>query len=211
MNVLHWNISKPGSISGIGKYENELYRNLVEIAKSEGYELEITRVQRSENKILGSTVLAWLLTYRCANADIVHATAQVIAPVVFIRRPKRLIVTVLDLVPMRYPFEIADLSEKIQWIFTPKALKRIDEMIAISEFTKRELVSMLNIDQEKIRVIHLGVDHSLYHPMNKEDCRKYFNLDLNKKYILYVASNLYHKRTDLAKISLKRLKSVAKM
>jgi glycosyltransferase involved in cell wall biosynthesis len=206
MNVLHWNISKPGSISGIGKYENELYRNLVEIAKSEGYELEITRVQRSENKILGSTVLAWLLTYRCANADIVHATAQVIAPVVFIRRPKRLIVTVLDLVPMRYPFEIADLSEKIQWIFTPKALKRIDEMIAISEFTKRELVNMLNIDQEKIRVIHLGVDHSLYHPMNKEDCRKYFNLDLNKKYILYVASNLYHKRTDLAKMIFEKVK-----
>jgi glycosyltransferase involved in cell wall biosynthesis len=206
MNVLHWNISKPGSISGIGKYENELYRNLVEIAKSEGYELEITRVQRSENKILGSTVLAWLLTYRCANADIVHATAQVIAPVVFIRRPKRLIVTVLDLVPMRYPFEIADLSEKIQWIFTPKALKRIDEMIAISEFTKRELVNMLNIDQEKIRVIHLGVDHSLYHPMNKENCRKYFNLDLNKKYILYVASNLYHKRTDLAKMIFEKVK-----
>jgi len=206
MKVLHWNISKPGSISGIGKYENELYRNLVEIAKSEGYELEITRVQRSENKILGSTVLAWLLTYRCANADIVHATAQVIAPVVFIRRPKRLIVTVLDLVPMRYPFEIADLSEKIQWIFTPKALKRIDEMIAISEFTKRELVNMLNIDQEKIRVIHLGVDHSLYHPMNKEDCRKYFNLDLNKKYILYVASNLYHKRTDLAKMIFEKVK-----
>jgi glycosyltransferase involved in cell wall biosynthesis len=206
MKVLHWNISKPGSISGIGKYENELYRNLVEIAKSEGYELEITRVQRSENKILGSTVLAWLLTYRCANADIVHATAQVIAPVVFIRRPKRLIVTVLDLVPMRYPFEIADLSEKIQWILTPKALKRIDEMIAISEFTKRELVNMLNIDQEKIRVIHLGVDHSLYHPMNKEDCRKYFNLDLNKKYILYVASNLYHKRTDLAKMIFEKVK-----
>jgi hypothetical protein len=87
MNVVHWNVSKLSSISGIGKYENELYKNLVKIAKSEGYELEVTRVQRSENKIFGSTVLAWLFTYRCANADIVHATAQLIAPVVFIRKP----------------------------------------------------------------------------------------------------------------------------
>jgi glycosyltransferase involved in cell wall biosynthesis len=199
MNVLHWNISKPGSISGIGKYENELYRNLVKIAKSEGYELEVTRVQRSENKILGSTVLAWLFTYRCANADIVHATAQVIAPVVFIRRPRRLIITVHDLAPMRYPFEIRDLSEKIQWILTPKALKKIDLIIAISEFTKKELIKMLNIEEEKIRMIYQGVNHSLYRPMDKESCRKHFGLNPNKKYILYVASNLYHKRMDLAK------------
>ncbi|NHW88573.1 MAG: hypothetical protein HA490_02820, partial [Archaeoglobales archaeon] len=97
MKVLFWNTSKPGTISGIGKYENELYKNLVKIAKSEGYELKVTRVQRRENMI--STVLAWLFTYRCANADIVHATAQVIAPVVFIRKPRRLIITVHDLAP----------------------------------------------------------------------------------------------------------------
>jgi glycosyltransferase involved in cell wall biosynthesis len=179
--------------------ENELYRNLVEIAKSEGYELEVTRVQRSENKILGSTVLAWLFTYRCANADIVHATAQVIAPVVFIRKPRRLIITVHDLAPRRYPFEIRDLSEKIQWILTPKALKKIDLIIAISDFTKKELTKMLNIEEEKIHVIYQGVNHSLYRPMDKESCRKHFGLNPNKKYILYVASNLYHKRVDLAK------------
>jgi len=47
----------------------------------------------------------------------------VIAPVVFIRKPRRLIITVHDLAPMKYPFEIRDLSEKIQWILTPKHLK----------------------------------------------------------------------------------------
>jgi hypothetical protein len=72
MNVVHWNVSKLSSISGIGKYENELYKNLVKIAKSEGYELEVTRVQRSENKILGSTVSAWLLTYRWTISAFAH-------------------------------------------------------------------------------------------------------------------------------------------
>ena len=206
MKVLHWNLSKPGSISGIGKYEEELYRNLVNIIKREECELEISRVFRSKNKITGSTVLSWLFTYRCNKADIVHATAQVIAPVVFIRRPKRLIVTVHDLAPMRYPFEIRDISEKIQWIFTPKALKKIDEIIAISEFTKRELLSLLKIPEERIHVIYQGVDHSTYHPMEKDECRLYFNLDPNKKYVLYVASNLHHKRIDLAKMVIEEVR-----
>jgi len=206
MKVLHWNLSKPGSISGIGKYEEELYRNLVNIIKREECELEISRVFRSKNKITGSTVLSWLFTYRCNKADIVHATAQVIAPVVFIRRPKRLIVTVHDLAPMRYPFEIRDISEKIQWIFTPKALKKIDEIIAISEFTKRELLSLLKIPEERIHVIYQGVDHSTYYPMEKDECRRYFNLDPNKKYVLYVASNLHHKRIDLAKMVIEEVR-----
>jgi hypothetical protein len=41
MKVLYWNVSKPSSTSGIGKYENELYKNLVKIAKSESYEFFI--------------------------------------------------------------------------------------------------------------------------------------------------------------------------
>jgi hypothetical protein len=40
MNVLHWNIFQSPDLLADRKYENELYRNLVEIAKSEGYELE---------------------------------------------------------------------------------------------------------------------------------------------------------------------------
>jgi len=60
-------------------------------------------------------------------------------------------------------------------------------------------MKMLNIEEEKIHVIYQGVNHSLYRPMDKESCRKHFGLNPNKKYILYVASNLYHKRVDLAK------------
>ena len=63
---------------------------------------------------------------------------------------------------------------------------------------------MLNIEEEKIRMIYQGVNHSLYRPMDKESCRKHFGLNPNKKYILYVASNLYHKRVDLQKEYLKK-------
>jgi len=200
VRVVQWNTSRVNSpMSGIRKYEDELYKNMVKIIREEGLNVEIQRIQRDKNRILGSTVASWFLKYRCDKADLVHATSQVVAPVVFIRRPKRFIVTVHDLAPLVYPFEIRDISERIQWIFTPKALKRINKIIAISNFTKNELIRLLGIDEDKITVVYQGVNHDLYKPMDKIACKRFFGLREDEKYILYVASNLYHKRVDLAK------------
>ena len=140
-------------MSGIRKYEDELYKNMVKIIREEGLNVEIQRIQRDKNKILGSTVASWFLKYRCDKADLVHATSQVVAPVVFVKRPKRFIVTVHDLAPLVYPFEIRDISERIQWIFTPKALKRINKIIAISNFTKNELIKLLGNEEGRITVV----------------------------------------------------------
>ncbi|MEM2614575.1 MAG: glycosyltransferase, partial [Nitrososphaerota archaeon] len=127
------------------------------------------------------------------------AISQVLAPTIYFKRPRNLIITVHDLAPIVYPFEIRDISERIQWKIVPKALKKIEHIIAISEFTKEELLRILNIPEDRINVIHQGVDHETYRPLPKGACRKFFGLEENKKYIIYVASNLYHKRPDLAK------------
>jgi len=199
MKIVHWCTSKVNTpLTGIRKYEEELYKNMVKIIREENLDVEVQRILRSESRVLGSTVFSWFYKYRCSG-DVVHATSQVLAPVVYFRKPKRFVVTVHDLAPMVYPFEIRDISEKIQWIFTPKALRSVDKIIAISEFTKEETIRLLGIDEERIKVVHQGVDHELYKPMDKERCRRFFNLDPEKKYILYVASNLCHKRVDLAK------------
>ncbi len=200
MKIVHWNTSKESSqMSGIKKYEDELYRCLLNIILKYNLDIEISRILRSRNKISGSTVMSWLLRYRDNSADIVHATSQVLAPTIYTKKFKRFIITVLDLAPLVYPFEVRDISEKIQWLLTPKALKKIDKIIAISEFTKREIKRLLGIDENKITVIHLGVDHSLYKPIDKYSCKRFFGLNEDERHILYVASNLYHKRTDLAK------------
>jgi len=207
MKVIHWNTSRINSpMSGIRKYEDELFKNMVKIIQEENIDIEIHRILRDENKLLGSTVVSWFLKYKCKNADLIHATSQVIAPVIYLRRPKRFVVTVHDLAPIRYPFEIRDLSERIQWIFTPKALKNVDNIIAISEFIKNELIRLIGVKEENITVIYQGVDHSLYKPLNRENCKKYFGLNPEEKHILYVASNLYHKRVDLAKAVFEEIK-----
>ncbi len=197
MLVIHWNTSKvSGKLGGIKKYEDYLYYEVKKIMEENNLG-SVARIQRLNNVILGSTVLSWILRYKSDKADVVHATSQVLAPAIFFRRPKVFIVTVHDIAPIIYREIINDLSLKIQWWLTPKALKKVDHIIAISNFTKNELVEVLGINEEKITVIYQGVDHSLYKPLDKNDCRKYFNLDLEKKYILVVTSRIKYKRNDL--------------
>lgn len=196
MEVYHWNSSRVNEISGIRKYEDNLFNFLQKVAKNKSSDLKIYRIMRGKNKFLDSVIFSWFLKYKGSNA---HATSQVLAPTIYFKRPRNLIITVHDLAPIVYPFEIRDISERIQWKIVPKALKKIEHIIAISEFTKEELLRILNIPEDRINVIHQGVDHETYRPLPKGACRKFFGLEENKKYIIYVASNLYHKRPDLAK------------
>jgi glycosyltransferase involved in cell wall biosynthesis len=203
MKVLQWNISKKNQLqSGTKRYEDELFKKIQEIHPS----LEIERIQRLDNVFLGNTFLSWLYRYSLKDADIVHATFQTLAPVAYIRKPKKFIVTVLDLTPIVYPETQTDISTKIQWMLTPRALERTDKIITISEFTKKELIRLLGFNDERIKAIHLGVDHSSYCPMNREKCRIKFGLKPDEKYILVVASNLPHKRMDITKKVFDRVK-----
>jgi glycosyltransferase involved in cell wall biosynthesis len=196
MKVLYWNISKKNQhLSGVKRYEEELFNNIRKIDPL----LDIQRIQRLENRVYGNTFLSWLYRYSLKDADIVHATFQTLAPVAYIRKPKKFIVTVLDLTPIVYPETQTDISTKIQWMLTPRALERTDKIITISEFTKKELIRLLGFNDERIKAIHLGVDHSRYYPMNRERSRIKFGLKPDEKYILVVASNLPHKRMDITK------------
>jgi glycosyltransferase involved in cell wall biosynthesis len=203
MKVLQWNISKRNQFqSGTKRYEDELFEKIREAHPT----LEIQRIQRLDNVILGNTFLSWLYRYTKDEADVVHATFQTLAPVAYVRKPKKFIITVLDLTPIVYPETRTDISSKIQWMITPRALKRPDIIIVISEFTKKELVRLWGFDEERIKVIHLGVDHSRYHPMNRAICKRQFGLEPDEKHILAVASGLPHKRLDITKKVFDRVK-----
>lgn len=192
MKVIQWNISKKNQpMYGAKRYEDELYRYIDEIGKDK--DIEIARIQRTSN-----TVVSWFLDYKSSTSDIVHATYQTIAPVVYIRKPKIFIVTVLDLIPLLYPSMLKrDLSMRLQWMLTPGALKKADGIIAISEFTKKEIVRLLEIEESKIVTVHLAVDRTQYYSMSKRECKQKFGLAESEKHILVLASNNENKRMDL--------------
>lgn len=188
MKVIHWNTSKKGQqMSGVKNYEDNLFENLKNIDGN----LEIERIQRSESTIFGSMPLSWLFRYKCKDADIVHATFQTIAPAVYFRfrKPKRFIVNVLDLAQFADSFTDVDISLRIQSALSPKALKKADMIITISEFTKREIIKHLKYPEEKIRVVYEGVNLEKYKPsIQSEEIIDKYGLPTSQKKILYVGS-----------------------
>jgi glycosyltransferase involved in cell wall biosynthesis len=188
MKVIHWNTSKERQqMSGLKRYEDNLFENL----KTIGKDLEIERIQRSENMIFGSMPFSWLFRYKCKDADIVHAIFQTIAPAVYFRfrKPKRFIVNVLDLAQFAESFTNVDLSLRMQSALSPKALKKADMIITISEFTKKEIIKHLKYPEEKIRVVYEGINLELYKPgIQSEEIIDKYGLPTNQKKILYVGS-----------------------
>jgi glycosyltransferase involved in cell wall biosynthesis len=75
-------------------------------------------------------------------------------------------------------------------IFEEKMLERANKIIAVSHFTKRELLDYYKVPEEKIRVIHNGVDVNKFKPA--QDKRK-------------VKEELGFKADDLAILSVGRL------
>jgi glycosyltransferase involved in cell wall biosynthesis len=68
------------------------------------------------------------------------------------------VVTVHDLIFMRYPQQFGRLSRKIYGLKVEKACTVADKIIAISKKTKDDIVELLHINPDKIEVIYQGCD-----------------------------------------------------
>lgn len=121
-------------------------------------------------------------------------------------------VTIHDLIPLIYPKQYPPgIKGKLRFIVQKHLVKKVDVIIAVSETTKKDIVRLLNIPQEKIRVIYEG-HKKVYGPIPKDaeelkEITKKYNLPT--KFVLYVGDVNYNKNIlrladacKLAKISL---------
>jgi glycosyltransferase involved in cell wall biosynthesis len=72
------------------------------------------------------------------------------------RPPVPLVLTVFDLAVLRHPESFNRWTRTYSRLFVPRAVHAADAVIAISEFTKRELVELLDVAPERVRVIPLA-------------------------------------------------------
>jgi len=105
------------------------------------------------------TQIAWdqvklPLTLKRLGCQLVHATKNV-GP---LNTRARLVVTVLDMIPLLLPRTMPVLDAVYWRNLVPAVLKRADAIIAISEVTKRDIVELTGTDERKIRVVPLGVE-----------------------------------------------------
>jgi glycosyltransferase involved in cell wall biosynthesis len=91
---------------------------------------------------------------RRRNADLLHCPTY--------RGPVRsalpLVVTVHDLAVLRHPRAFNRWSRLYGPRVVPRVLAAARRVVAVSEFTKRELIELLRVPEDKIRVVPNGVD-----------------------------------------------------
>lgn len=99
------------------------------------------------------------------------------------------VVTIHDLIFIRYPQFYPWIDRHIYAYKFKKACQEADRIIAISEMTKRDIISYFHIPEEKINVIYQGCDKSFRQTVSadkKTKVREKYNLP--EQYILYVGS-----------------------
>jgi len=116
--------------------------------------------------------------------DLTHSVAPLLLPT----RGKK-IVTVCDLFFMDSPGRAGKEAGKTFFTKAAGALRRADGVIAISSFTRDELVARFDLEANKVRVIPLGLDRKFLEeaaPAALEDTKKKYNLP--SSFLLFVGA-----------------------
>lgn len=108
-----------------------------------------------------------------------------------IKKKTKLVLTVHDLSPVAHS-EFYSLKRRIwHWLLNyKKSFKRADLIFAVSEYTKYDLVKTFNVNPEKIKVVHPGVDHKIFNTeldqRLKHKVRQKYNLP--EQYLLTISA-----------------------
>lgn len=116
------------------------------------------------------------------------------------------IVTIHDLIFLRYPECYPLIDRTIYNYKFKKACVQANRIIAVSECTKRDIVQLYHIDPNKIDVVYQGCDESFKHPASdsqKAEVKEKYALP--DKYVLYVGSIERRKNLMLLAKALKHL------
>lgn len=209
---------------GLGRYTQEIVDNVIKISSNSGGLIEYVIFLRGENfdefvcdGVHVKKVLAPVRWYSLAeqilmpyyilkeNVDLMHFP-HFNAPVLC---PTKFVITIHDLILTKYPtirattlhplfYKIKNLFYKITiWL----AVKGAKKIIAVSNFTKEDIIKHFKIKPEKIKVIYEGVANlakgrdSLFAAKSEmEETLPGHNI--NEPFLLYVGNAYPHKNLE---------------
>ena len=141
-----------GQKSGLGFYVENLYTELQKLeADADVHFVPIDRVQKN---LRTPYRIAWdqaglPLTALSRGVDMLFVPAFS-APRWF---PKPVVMTAHDIYGVSYPEQFSGLAKKYWTQILPQSMKRANHLISISEFTKQEIITHLQIPEDKMTVI----------------------------------------------------------
>lgn len=185
--------------TGLGNYSRDLVRILSQQYPQNKYFLYNPKPAKTSNPLIGGVVIEkkptkfyaffknyWrqkaIVTDLCKDKiELYHGLSGEL-PVGLKKNNIKSIVTIHDLIFVRYPELYSYFDRKIHFLKFKKATQNADLIIAISEQTKADIIDFLGIKAEKISVIYQGcqaVFKATYTVEKKEAVRQKFNLPQN--------------------------------
>lgn len=171
--------------SGLGNYSRDLIRILNEYLPSFRLLLLAKKTSDLGESLLknpsiqfltiGKSKLARLRTMgkiaQNENADIFHGLSGEL-PLRWSSKPIKKIVTIHDLIFVRYPEYYSFFDRKIHFWKFKKAAQQSDIIIAISQQTRRDIIEFLKIPESKIRLVYQGCHKAFKKKYSEEQKQK---------------------------------------
>jgi glycosyltransferase involved in cell wall biosynthesis len=138
--------------------------------------------------------------------DVFHSTTGYLPPQI---RGKR-IATVYDLFFLKHPESSEKRGGKYFAGVFPKQLPYYDHIIVPSNATKRDLLDLINVEEEKITVIYGGVDQQKFHVISDQSLLETVRQEycLPRNYIMSVCTIEPRKNIEGLLIAYRRLKEI---
>lgn len=167
--------------SGLGNYSRDLVRILSEYEPDNEYLLLNKNKSERGKDILERPNVHFIETSKGnlsrqlkmgkdaqkQRADIFHGLSGEL-PLKWDPKPIKKVVTIHDLIFVRYPQYYSFFDRKIHFWKFKKAADTADKIIAISEQTKRDIIRYLKVPETKIKVIYQGCHHAFKEQQSPE-------------------------------------------
>ena len=155
------------------------------------YSDDVISLPSINNKLLKWFIYFFMVPLKVRNFSIVHYSEDI--PIVFNRvinfflnRNQLLINTVHDLGEFRTT-RFSGVKDRIRRFIVPLEIRAANGILAVSDSTRRDLISILGCNSDKIDVVYnpvvLGIKR-----MEEEGLSSDFSLALKNKYLLYISS-----------------------
>ncbi len=170
---------------GVNVYIYNLVRNLTRLDRENQYYLIHTArndldVFKMNNDVIIPAVsgrrvpygyLIWRLVQlppklKKMNLDVVHDTVD-FGPLAF-RMPFKTVQSIHDLAPFGLPQDYLPVYRIAYRTIVPRVARNADKIIVPSAYSKQELLKRLMVQEEKIRVVHLGASEA-YRPLEQKE------------------------------------------
>lgn len=167
--------------SGLGNYSRDLVRILSEYEPENEYLLLNKNKSERGKDILERPNVHFIETSKGnfsrqlkmgkdaqkQGADIFHGLSGEL-PLKWDPKPIKKVVTIHDLIFVRYPQYYSFFDRKIHFWKFKKAADMADKIIAISEQTKKDIIQYLKVPETKIEVIYQGCHHAFKEQQSPE-------------------------------------------